>query len=398
MIALAPVVVALVGAIALAAGLGFPASDTALLVVAGLGGSGAATLVGAAVVRTLGRRSLQAHEVALSLTASAAVAAGALAVAAAMFLSTHDLQVLLVVLVISTGTAVASASVLSARVGASIERLAALARRFDEHDGEREDEAGGGTVTELARVEDELREARVRLEQASRRQSALEQSRRELVAWVSHDLRSPLASIRAMAEALEDEVVADTTSVQRYHRSIRGESERLSSLVDDLFELSRITSGSLELHRVTVPVEELLADAVALAAPSAEVHGIELRLALEEDAMVDVAPAELSRVLHNLLENAIRHTPSGGHVLVETRLAGNQVEVAVNDRCGGIPIEDLDRVFDVAFRGDTSRGKDRGGGLGLAIAKGLVEAHDGTIDVGNHHQGCRFTVRLPVVA
>ena len=395
--ALLPVVVAVVGAVALAAGLGFPASDTALLVVAGLGGSAAATLVGAAVVRTLGRRSLQAHEVALSLTASAAVAAGALAVAAAMFLSTHDLRVLLVVLLISTGTAVTSASVLSARVGAGIERLAVLARRMDERGGEAEGEAFG-TVTELARAEDELRDARVRLEEARRRQSALEQSRRELVAWVSHDLRSPLASIRAMAEALEDEVVADTTSVQRYHRSIRGESERLSSLVDDLFELSRITSGSLELRRVAVPVEELLADAVALAAPSADVHGIDLRLALEEDAVVDVAPAELSRVLHNLLENAIRHTPSGGHVLVETHRAGDHVEVAVNDRCGGIPVDDLDRVFDVAFRGDASRGKAGGGGLGLAIAKGLVEAHDGTIDVNNHHQGCRFTVRLPVVA
>lgn len=393
--AAATVGASVVVAVVLAASLGIPAGDTAIVVVSALVGSLLAALVGAVAMRIFGHRSLRAHEVAVALTGSGAVAGGALAAAIAMFLSTHDLEILLVVLVVGVGAGVASALSITARVGAGIERLAGLARRFEEGD-DNQGRSEQGTVAELAAVEDELRDARQRLAEAHRRQSDIERSRRELVAWVSHDLRSPLASIRAMAEALEDQVVADEASVRRYHRSIRGESERLSSLVDDLFELSRITSGSLELRRVDVALEELLSDAVGLAGPTAEVRGIELRLALEQEVRVEVSPAELSRVLHNLLDNAIRHTPSGGFVLVQSRLLGEHVEVDVVDRCGGIPVDDLDRVFDVAFRGDASRGRNGGGGLGLAIAKGLVEAHHGTIDVGNHHQGCRFTVRLPV--
>jgi signal transduction histidine kinase len=213
---------------------------------------------------------------------------------------------------------------------------------------------------------------------------------------VSHDLRSPLATIRAMSEALDDGVVSDAETVSRYHAQLRSDAERLTSLVDDLFELSRINSGSLELDRRPVCLTEVVADAMAAARTHADLKGV--RLVDDVDALprMEVASQEVTRVLHNLLDNAIRHTPSGGEVVVVGVTTDDEATIVVRDQCGGIPESDLDRVFDVAFRSDAARSKDaRGGGLGLAIAKGLVEAHAGSIDVGNEDEGCRFVVRLP---
>jgi len=257
--------------------------------------------------------------------------------------------------------------------------------------------AGPGELTALA---EQLRHTSKLLAEAQLRAEATERSRRELVAWVSHDLRTPLSGIRAMIEALEDQVVQDPLTVLRYYATIRLETDRLAGLVDDLFELSRIQSGVLALAWAPVGLDEMVAEAVEGAGVAARAKGVTLQTALSDPPpVVEVATAEMIRVIRNLLDNAIRHTRPGGAV---TLMAGPDpdgasVEVSVLDECGGIPEDDLARVFETGYRGDEARTPGKGrGGLGLAVAQGLVQAHAGQITVNNEASGCRFTVRLPL--
>jgi signal transduction histidine kinase len=237
-----------------------------------------------------------------------------------------------------------------------------------------------------------------RLAEGVERERALDASRREMTAWVSHDLRTPLAGIRAMTEALEDGVVSDPDTVARYHRTLREEADRLTRLVDDLFELSVIDAGALRLEFERMSLGDLVSDAIASAEASAKGRGVRLRGELRREApTVEVSPAEIGRLLRNLLENAIRYTPCDGAVSVEAGLENGDAFVSVADECGGIPAEDLGRVFEPAFRGGSARTPgDGGAGLGLAIAYGIAEAHHGRITVRNHAEGCCFTLQLPI--
>jgi len=281
-----------------------------------------------------------------------------------------------------------------------------MARRLGETGPEVGPRPGPGAVPrasapgELAALAAELEQTSARLAEAQAQAQALERSRRELVAWVSHDLRTPLAGVRAMVEALEDRVVEDPGTVARYYATMRREIDRLAGLVNDLFELSRIQSGSLALDIESVALDELVGDAVAGAAIAASAKGIDLRGEVGEPSpVVELSTPEMVRVVRNLLDNAIRHTPPGGVVVITAGLdaSGEAVEVSVQDACGGIPERELDSVFEMAYRGDSARTPgDGGGGLGLAVARGLVEAHHGEISVQNEGPGCRFTVRLPL--
>jgi signal transduction histidine kinase len=237
-----------------------------------------------------------------------------------------------------------------------------------------------------------------RLEQSRARERALDSSRRELVAWVSHDLRTPLAGIRAIVEALEDGVVDDPQTIAHYYATLRAETDRLAGLVDDLFELSRAQAGVLDLHVERVSLGDLVSDALAGASPVAAAKRVRLEGHLDgPPAELEVSASEVLRALRNILENAIRHTPSDGTVTVEAGQDGARAYVSVVDTCGGLPERDLVRVFEVAFRGDAARTPgDAGAGLGLAIARGFVEAHSGDITVRNENGGCRFTVELPL--
>jgi signal transduction histidine kinase len=235
--------------------------------------------------------------------------------------------------------------------------------------------------------------------EALARERAAEASRRELVAWISHDLRTPLAGIRAMSEALADGVVSAPADVAGYAGRIRGETERLSGMVDDLFELSRITAGALQLTLSAVPLHDVVSEAVAAQAPVAARHGVRVLAQASTWPIVNGSDPELARVVRNLLANAIRHTPADSTVVVAAGVDGEEGWLRVDDGCGGIPESDLPRLFDVAFRGTKARTpepSDSGAGLGLAIARGLVEAHRGRIAARNYGQGCRFEVRLPL--
>jgi signal transduction histidine kinase len=255
---------------------------------------------------------------------------------------------------------------------------------------------------ELAALHRQLAEAQARIDDGLARERTLEESRRELVGWVSHDLRTPLAGVRAMTEALEDGVIDDPAAVASYHRRIGQEVDRLSVMVDDLFELSRVQSAALSLTLSSVTVQDLVHDVVGSLDPVARAA----RVRLQGDAaggpalLVDVAGVR--RVLANLAVNAIRHTPDDGTVAVTGGVDDAGAWVEVRDACGGLDEADLARVFDVGWRGSQARTPSRdpvagpGAGLGLAIARGIVHAHDGHIDVRNTGAGCCFRVTLPL--
>ena len=372
-------------------------NETVELALLAAGTAAVAAVAGALVLGALRRRSLGAQVAAVAVVAVVGVAVGAWAGARAMFLSDHDLWALGVILVAAGAVAVVSALFLGRRVGAASEALVGVARRLG--DGEsRPAGPGPAAPQELARLHRELELTSERLEQARARERALDSSRRELVAWVSHDLRTPLAGIRAIVEALEDRLVDDPETVARYHATLRREADGLAELVDDLFELSSAQAGVVQLQLERVSLGDLVSDALAGASPIAAAKGVRLEGRLDgPPAELEVSTSEVMRALRNILENAIRHTPSDGSVTV---VAGsNEIDayVSVSDTGGGIPERDLPRVFDVAFRGDAARTPgDAGAGLGLAIARGFVEAHRGDITVRNGNGGCRFTVHLPL--
>ncbi|GAA1863008.1 HAMP domain-containing sensor histidine kinase [Pseudonocardia ailaonensis] len=225
-----------------------------------------------------------------------------------------------------------------------------------------------------------------------------EAARRELVAWMSHDLRSPLAGIRGMTDALADGIVREPAEVADYLARIRRESDRMAGMVEDLFQLSRATSAALNLTLVPLALGEVVSDAVAAEAPAAAAAGVEIVATSPETwPVVRGSDSELTRAVRNLLANAIRHTQGGGRIELTAGSSGGSAWLRVLDACGGIPEADLDRVFTVGFRGAAARtpGEGPGAGLGLAIARAFAEAHGGTIGVRNRTPGCEFELVLP---
>ncbi len=334
-------------------------------------------------------RSVATQLIVVGVATVLATISGILVISFMMVLNDHDRAVVLAVVISAYIVAMAVSVLLGRRLVAANRTLvdAVRAGRFRQ--------LTARLPAELAELSRELEAAYDRLAAAHEREQALEASRRELVAWVSHDLRTPLVGLRAMAEALEDEVVADQGTVQRYHGRIRVEAERLTEMVDDLFELSRIHAGALRLSTERVGLADLVADAVAGTEVLARAKGsgcaaTSARTAVQADSR------ELGRALRNLVVNAIRHTPSDGAVEIIAEVSDGEARVTVADGCGGIPEDDLPRVFDVAFRGEAARTPGGGAGLGLAIARGIVEAHAGRIGVANDGPGCRFEVRLPL--
>jgi signal transduction histidine kinase len=369
----------------------------ALRIAAIAGGSALGTgILGAGLLVALRSRPLRLQAIVVALTTVGAVAAGAAVAAEAMFLADDDLHQLFVILLAAGTAGVMVAMALGHRVLEASRSLEEATRRIAR--GQMPAQIERPSTAELAALGRELEAMSKRLDEARERERALEASRRELVAWVSHDLRTPLAGIRAMVEALEDGVVSDPENVARYHRTLRMEADRLAQLVDDLFELSVIQSGALHLQMDRAWLGDVVSDALATASVLAEAQGVRLEGKMDTAPEVVLSTPGISRALRNLLENAIRLTPAEGTVWVETGVEEGHAFVSVADECGGIPETVLPRVFDLAFRGEAARTPKANGsaGLGLAIAQGIVEAHRGDISVRNEGRGCRFTVRLPL--
>jgi signal transduction histidine kinase len=358
----------------------------------------AAAAAGIVALRLLAARSVATSMAVVAAVTVTATVAGVVVIAMEMFISQEDLDVVLAVVVIAAIAGFAVALLLGRRVSAASRLMLGAVREVGR--GGRYRPPQVVLPAELAGLSAELETAHGMLAEAWGRERALEESRRELVAWVSHDLRTPLAGLRAMAEALHDGVVTDEPTISRYHAQIHRETDRLTLMIDDLFELSRIHAGALRLSRDRVGLSDLIDEALTSAEPLARAKGVRLRGSASGGLPVFVDTAEVGRALRNLVINAIRHTPSDGAVEVLGQQDSGMATVSVSDSCGGIPAEHLHRVFDVAFRGATARtpGPGEGAGLGLSIARGIIEAHSGQIGVRNAGRGCQFVIRLPLAS
>jgi signal transduction histidine kinase len=378
----------------------FGVPQTDLLAVAKLlgiagGGGGliALLLIRPAVLGRLG--GVRAQLVGAGLIGNLLLLGMMLAGARAMFISGHDLALLLTMLTFAVALSVGFGLLYAMPLSSRIERVRAGTERIA--GGEFGSEVSVEGHDELAGLARDFNQMARALEKAAEREREMEQARRDLVAAVSHDLRTPLASTRAMIEALADGVASDPQTETRYLASASRELEHLSRLVDDLFELARIDAGVLELTLEKASLHDLISDTISGFQPQAEQKGIHLLGEVSGDVDPVLAnPPRLQRVLHNLVSNALRHTPPDGTVALRAATEGNVARVEVSDTGEGIAAEDLPRVFEPSFRGELSRtrqGKDDtpGAGLGLAIARGLVEAHGGTMHVESEPgQGSRF--------
>lgn len=371
-------------------------SDQLAIVLIAAGCSGGVVVAGLLLAWSQRHRSLRMLTAVVAVVAVSAVLAGVLGTARAMFLSNHDLEVVALVALVSGIVGMVFAFSVGAAISSGSRSLREATRQFAESGAF---VPPGGGPAELRQLAEELSRTSERLRSSRLRERALEDSRRELVSWVSHDLRTPLAGLRAMTEALEDGLAEDPG---RYYRQMRSEVERMVRMVDDLFELSRIHAGVLRLQPQPVALSDLVSEALAGADAVARTRGVRLGGSVEQGLELNADPGSLSRVISNLLVNAIRHTPADGVVQIEGRAVPEGVELSVIDGCGGIDEEDLGRVFDVGWQGTKARSPEpavdasgRGAGLGLAIVRGIVEAHAGRVAVANESGGCRFRVLLP---
>jgi signal transduction histidine kinase len=382
---------------------GVPSADlpavAVLLAVAGGGGSLLALLlIRPAVLGRLG--GVRAQLVGAGLICSFLLLGMMLAGARAMFISGHDLSLLLTMLTFAATLSIGFGLLYAMPLSSRIERVRAGTERIA--GGQLGSEVRVEGHDEVARLADDFNRMARALEEAAQREREMEKARRDLVAAVSHDLRTPLASTRALIEALADGVAADPQTERRYLTSASRELEHLSRLVDDLFELARIDAGILQLTLEEASLHDLISDTISSFQPQADQQGVRLEGEIVGDVDPVLAnPPRLQRVLHNLVSNALRHTPADGSVTLRATREGEEAQVEVSDTGEGIAAEDLPRVFERSFRSEQSRTRAEtddapGAGLGLAIARGLVEAHGGTMAVESdpgHGSRFRFTLK-----
>ena len=337
-------------------------------------------------------------------TMASIVITATVASVAALVGSVHEMLLSSSVAPMAISVSVIAGVVSAAAAAAAARRLSrdnrALSQAIAELGAGRAPGAGRRLATsQVERLRAELAETAARLAESRDRERALESARRELVTWVSHDLRTPLAGLRAMSEALEDGVVA---APETYYKQIHTEVDRLSTMVEDLFELSRIQSGSLAGEPEQISLDDLISDCVAALEPLAAAQQVRLVGRAEGIATVTGNGPELNRALTNVVANAIRHTRAEGTVDVRVRASATRPRWPCATSAAASPHQELPRVFDVGFRGEPARtphlANPAGAGLGLAITRGIIEAHAGTIRVENVTGGCTFVIRLPVAA
>lgn len=313
--------------------------------------------LGVMAVRTLGRRSVSWAVAMAPVVVVAAVALAVWLTARAMFLNEHDFALLMYVLVAAVTVALGLGWGMSQMVRSLTQNAAQQQARLQ------------------ATVE-------------------IERARRDLVTGVSHDLRTPLAGIRAMSESLEDGLALDNAD---YLRRIRSEVDRLDRMIQDLLELSRLQSTAERGGNDIIDMHDLASDAMVSASALAERRGISVEGSADRELHTLGDGAALARALQNMTSNAVRHTPDHGRIRITAAGDDSDVWVRVDDQCGGIAREDFDHLFDAGWRGTAARtpAADVGAGLGLSVVHEVMDSHEGTVTVHNTTEGCSFTMRLP---
>lgn len=373
------------------------AADVLLIVLTCLLVAACVAALTLVLLRVLRRRSFRAQLMLVASAGVVAMAASVVAISLEMYISTHDLTVLLAVIAVSLILGLATAWVVARAMRSSFDRLSASL-----------DEVGRGGVIvaeqggsrELDDLSAQLAEVSGKVDAASAELERLDSARRRFFAWISHDLRTPLTAVRALAESIE-EGAADAP--ERFAGQVRVQVDTMSRMVDDLFELSTLTSGAVQLQTQQVDLLDVVSDAVADVAAAAARHGVRI---VERGVGAHVLwadPHQLGRIIVNLLTNAIRHAPRGTEIVISaTEIDRNRLVLGILDYGVGVAVEDLDRMFDVGWREDAARtaptdrdGVASGAGLGLSIARGLARAHGGEVFAERTDEGFRMNVLLP---
>ena len=317
-----------------------------------------------------------------------------------MFISAHDFALTTAVLMLSGIHSQHAVNFIAVKWLKRVDTLSSAARHIAHGRFEtRVAVTGYDEIAELARTFNDMAATLQAMDDEKHR---LEQTRRDLIAWVSHDLRAPLSAARAMNEALLDGVVTDSETVTRYQVNINKEIQNLTHLIDDLFELAQLDTGALKIERQTISIRDLISDTLGSMQAQAQIRGITLTGEVAEHLpMVEIAPEKIQRVLYNLLQNALHHTPANGTIHLQAAYLNDMLEISVHNTGSYIAPHDLPHIFTSFYRSEPARGANsagyRGAGLGLAIARGLVEAHGGTLRVETSPtNGTTFKFNLPL--
>ncbi len=385
-LALAALAAAVVGAVT---GDVAGAATTAVILVAIGGSTVLATEAVAARRSEAGGLRRQATVLAALVAAQLVVGVGLFV--ALMFVSSHDAVLTVLVVAYAVVVGAWAAGQLARRTLGDVEAI----RDTLEAVG-----AGRRDVRTGVRGEDEVAHLAAAVDAMVAMLDGEERARRTLIAGVSHDLRTPITALRLLAEAIDDDI-ADPETRRRYAARMTTHVRALGALIDDLFELTRLESGDLAWTMHQVRLDELVEETVAAMQPAAAERMVVVSAtSAAPTALVSANPEKVQRVLFNLIQNAIRHTPADGTVMVRAEVVGDAVEVEVADSGSGIAEEHRDRLFEPFFRGDSSR-TEEGAGLGLAISRAIVEAHGGRIwfePAAADTPGARVRFRLPAVA
>jgi signal transduction histidine kinase len=368
-----------------------PALVTALIVT----GLGAPALFGAHALAARRRFASLRRQFALSAgVAVGVILISVLAASQLMFVSGHDALLVSAIVLAAGIVALRVGDLVADGVARDVSSTSAALEWVGR--GERDlrlrssaqDEIGA-----LARAADSMAE---QLAEGERARNAAEDARRQLVAAVSHDLRTPIAALRLLVEAIEDDVV-DARTRRRYLTTMRSHIDSLSAMIDDLFELSRIEAGQIEWSMRQVELSLLVDETVEAMRPEARARHVEVRSELDDRRLSAHAdPEKIQRVLFNLIRNALRHTPADGSVTVRAEAGLEAVLIEVADTGDGIPVGDREYVFEPFYRGAREAARDsEGAGLGLTICRAIVETHGGRIWIGPSEQGTRVTFSLP---
>jgi len=363
-----------VATLAFGAMVGMPGKELGPLALSLLPAVVLSVAAAAVTVRLLAGTSLRRRIVGVVALASVLGLANMIVLASLMYLDANDALHLVVLLLYSAAAAGGAALALSRSTTGAVERLSATAHRLGDGDldarvGPIDDDPELG---ELARTLDDMA---ARLQGSIERERQLEAHRLDMITAASHDLRTPLASLRAMIEALEDGVVPEGDERDRYLHEMGNSVDSLAGLTDDLFELIKLEAGAIEADTDPARLSDVTATALALCEGAALEKGLQVRAALG-DAATARCSTRLARVIQNLVQNAIRHTPAEGTVVVRAELSGEGIELLVTDDGEGIPPDAIDKVFEPFWRGEAAR-SSKGSGLGLTLVKRIVEGLGG---------------------
>jgi signal transduction histidine kinase len=314
-----------------------------------------------------------------------------------MFVSDKDAALVAVIVTLSGLLGITAAARLSRALTGDVATVRDGLRAVG--NGARDSDLRADAATELRELADAANAMITQLagEEAAREQS--DSARRQLIAAASHDLRTPITSLQLLATALDDDLVSERTRGE-YVRRMLTHIEALSALIDDLFELSRLEAGDINWTLEQVRVGQLVSETVDAMRVHAEARGIAVVADLPDQiAPAQANPEKLQRVLFNLIQNAIRHSPADGTVVVRAESLKDMIEVEVEDRGDGIPAADRELVFEAFYRGgaDAPRTTD-GAGLGLAVARAIVDAHGGEIWLPTTQVGTRVRFSVPIAS